>query len=57
MNGLDDLMIVLDFIFDDMKPLPQSLKDAIGRLKKRQADHAQFDTQFPVDPVTGELEV
>jgi hypothetical protein len=47
MNGLDDLLIVLDYLTDTMT-LPPGVQEAYDRLRKRQDDHEPFDLQRPV---------
>jgi hypothetical protein len=50
MNGLDDLLIVLEFLTDNVV-LPEGVGAALARLKRRQSLHEPFDLQVqaPLD--------
>lgn len=54
MDGLDDLLIVLEYIQGHiigyhMHTAPDGVKDALERLRLRRDNHQPFDLQIPVN--------
>ena len=48
MSGLDDLLLILDFLISNsQEPSTIAVLDALNRLKQRQANHKPFDEQLP----------
>jgi hypothetical protein len=50
MSGLDELVLILDFLIDKHeKDLPEVVRNAWEHLKQRQAEHRPFDDAQEAD--------
>jgi hypothetical protein len=45
MTGLDDLLLILDYMLKYHEYAPADVTEALERLRKRQAEHVRFDEQ------------